>query len=403
MKLIDLKNKCKELGIKPKPTKHRLNPDRYEVCVDDCVKAIQNYSLDLMRNTKYEETNLEFITKLKSPMLATLIAKLDRKTVNDIWNDNNTDWIFEEKVDGIRCFVAYNHLKNEYHIYSRALEPSTMLPVDYSDRIKMNNTPIPFDFILDAEMKFGIQREWGHTVIEDILSDPYKDINAYRPMFIVFDMIKLGEYSFLNQKLSHRRKEAFKLVNYLRQRGITNMTTINEKPAGLTKEEYYNYLIGNDGEGVIAKNINDSYNITGVRGNSWVKIKRGRYEGYGNLNNDTYDLFISSATVLNNIVNGLVLSSYVVDKYNNYIYDRYGNRQSKVMGILYDLRPELKNMLTSYVNNRPTLNDRYLNRVVEVSSSGYNSDTQKLNNLSFICWRIDKTHESCVVNVEDIL
>jgi ATP-dependent DNA ligase len=251
-------------------------------------------------------------------------------------------------------------------------------------------------------MKFGLYSDMGHETMEEILDDPYKNINQLKPIFMVFDMIKLGEYSFLNQKLSHRRREAFKVVNYIRQMGVDNVTTIAEKPSTQTKEEYYNYIIGKGGEGVIAKNINDAYDSRGSRGNSWIKIKRRRYEGYSNLNSETYDLFISNATILNNIVNGLVLSSYVVDKANNYIYDKFGNRQSKVMGILYDLRPELKSMLTSYVNNKPTLNTIYLNRVVEVSSSGFNSDTQKLNNLSFICWRVDKTHESCTIQAEDI-
>ena len=406
MKLVELKNKCKDLGIRPTPTKHRLNPDRYEVSMDDCIKALQKYSLDLVKGTQYEDPNLKFILKLRSPMLATLISRLDKKIANDIWNDSNTDWIFEEKIDGIRCFVAYNHLTDEFHLYSRALDEETMLPVDYKDRINMStlpHKPIPFDFVLDTELKFGMYPDMGHETIEEILEDPYKNINTYKPIFIVFDMIKLGNYSFLEQTLSYRRREAFKVVNYLRQNGIDILTTVNEKPSSYSKEEYYNYLVSQGAEGVIAKNINDAYNISGTRSNSWVKIKRNKYEGYAGMYNDTYDLFVSSATILNDTVNGLVLSSYVVDESNNYIYDKYGNRQSKVMGILYDLRPELRNMLTSYVDNRATLNDRYLNRVIEVSSSGFNPDTQKLNNLNFVCWRIDKTHESCKVQLAEIL
>lgn len=406
MKLNDLKNKCKELGITPKPTKHRLNPDRYELSVDDCVKAIQEYSLDLMLNSRGSnyDYQLGFITrKLKSPMLANLIAKVDKKTLNDIWDDNNEDWIFEKKIDGIRCFITYEYGFNEYHIYTRALEPSTMLPVDLSSRIKLNIPKIPLDFILDVELTFGLYPDMGHETIEEIIADPYKNLDSYQPRFTVFDMIKLGSYSFLDQKLSFRRTEAFKVVKYLTQRGATQLFVVDEKPESMTKEEYYNYLISQGGEGVIAKNLNSAYDTTGSRGNSWVKIKRKRYEGYNNLNNDTYDLFISSATILNNLVNGLVLSSYVVDDNYEYIYDKYGNRQVKVMGILYDLRPELKNMLTSYVQNKPGLNSMYLNKVVEVSSSGFNTNTQKLNNPSFVCWRIDKTHESCKIPLNEIL
>lgn len=405
MKLNELKEKCKELGVEPKPTKHRLNPDRYEVSVDDCVKAIQEHVLSLMLNTKGSnyDYQLGFITRnLKSPMLANLISKVDKKTSKDIWDDNNKDWVFEEKVDGLRCFITYNHGFKEYHIYTRALDSDTLLPVDISNRIKLNIPDIPLDFILDTELTFGLYPDMGHAVIEEIISDPYKKIDTYQPRFAVFDIIKLGQYSFLDQKLSFRREEAFKVVLYLAQHGATQLNVINEKPETMTKEEYYNYLVSKGGEGIIAKDLNSTYDKNGSRGNAWIKIKKSRYEGYGNLNDDTYDLFISDATILNNLVNGLVLSSYVVDKYNNYIYDKYGNRQSKEVGILYDLRPELKNMLTSYINNKPVLNDRYLNKVVEVSSSGFNLDTQKLFNLKFICWRIDKTHESCKIKLDEI-
>lgn len=401
MKLNDLKNLCEKYNLKPKATKHRLNPDRYEVSMDDCIKAIQEYSMNLLKGTNYYDNNLEFILKMKSPMLALLISRQDKKTVNAIWDDNNTDWIFEEKLDGIRCFIAYNHLTRIYHIYSRALDQTTMLPIDYKDRVSLVSNPIPFDFVLDAELVFS--NDMGHEVIEEILADPYKDANKYKPRFVVFDLVKLGDYSLIGQTLLYRRTEAFKVVNYLKQNGCNNIFTVEEKSSTMTKEEYYNYLVHKGYEGVIAKNLNSVYDIKGQRNGSWTKIKRMAHEGIGSLISDTYDLFVSGAIFSNNQVNGLVLSSYKLDNDNNYVYDSYGNRLTIELGIIYDLTPELKYSLTTYTNNKAELNANFIGRVLEIGSSGFDPITMKLNNMRFICWRLDKTQESCTIKEAELI
>lgn len=388
MRLCDLKQMCKRLKLNPTPTKHRKNPDRYELSMDDCIKAIQEYSITLLKSKNRFDPNLDFILKLNSPMLASLLDKQEQKIINDIWNNDNTEWVFEEKYDGIRCFLSYNHIQNECHIYSRALDQSTLLPIDYMNRINLSIKQVPFDFILDCE--FILSNNIGHTVIEELLADTFKNINHYDYKFIVFDLIKLGDNLLINQTLQFRRTEAFKLVNYLANDKIIK---VNQKPEGVSKEEYYNTIIHSGGEGIIAKNLNSPY--LGKRSDSWLKIKRKQYEGLGGLSSETYDFFVSGCTILNNQVNGLELSTYKVDSNNNYIYDKFGNRISIMVGILYDLSLDLKRLLTVYENSKANLNTQFLNKVIEVSSSGYDINTKKFNNLSFICWRLDRTYESC--------
>ena len=188
---------------------------------------------------------------------------------------------------------------------------------------------------------------------------------------------------------------------YLKSNGLSNIEFIEEKSDSMTKEEYYNYVIQQGYEGIIAKRLDSVYDINGKRNGAWVKIKRGTFEGFSSLISDTFDLFISGATFLNNRVSGLILSSYKVDSNDNYIYDNYGNRLTTELGVLYDLSEGLKNLLTIVIDNNVTLNDQFLNKVVEVSSSGYNNATNKLTNLRFICWRLDKTYESCKFNIEN--
>lgn len=400
MKLVELKALCKKYDVEPVPTKHRLNPDRYEVSMDDCIKAIRGVVTNALKNKNLYDNNLDFILKMKSPMLAALISKQDDKTARDIWDDNNMDWVFEEKLDGIRCFLAYNHLTNVYHIYSRALDPSTLLPVDYADKIKLTSNKIPFDFILDTELVFN---NMDHNAIEEVLSDPYKNISKYKPRFVVFDLVKLGDSSLVQQPLWFRRREAFKVTNYLMCNGLKNVSIIREKPFYSSKEDYYNYVINSGLEGIVVKNLNSTYDITGGRNGSWTKIKRRPYEGMGSLVYDTHDLFITGATFLNNLVSGLVLSSYKVNKDNEYIYDKFGNRLTIELGVVYNLSLEDKRKLTVYSNNRPELNTKYLNAVIEVSSSGYNPTTRRYNNLQFIRWRLDRTQESCKISDSELL
>lgn len=395
MKLVELKALCRKYKIEPTPTKHRLNPDRYEVSMEDCIKAIQGAAIEILKKKNLYDENLDLILQMKSPMLAMLISKQDKKTVNDIWDDNNNDWVFEEKLDGVRCFLAYNHLTNAYHIYSRALDQTTMLPVDYAKRIKLNSKVIPFDFVLDTELIFS--NNMGQNVIEEILADPYKSVEHYKPKFVVFDLVKLGNYSLVNQPLWFRRREAFKLAEYLKKNGLYNIDIIGQKPESMTKEEYYGYLIQAGYEGIIAKDLSATYDMTGGRNGTWTKIKKRPHEGFGSLVDDTHDLFITGATFLNNRVNGLVLSSYIVGVDNNYIYDKYGNRITIELGIVYNFTAEEIQGLTIYRNNKPELNPNYLNVVIEVSSSGFNPSTRKYNNLQFVRWRLDRTQESCKI------
>lgn len=401
MKLADLKKLCQRYNIEPTPTKHRKNPDRYEVSIDDCIKAIRKEVMRIAKEKNLFDDNLEFILQMESPMLALLYTKQEKSLLNRIWDDSDNDWVFEEKLDGVRCFVSYNHKTNTYHLYSRALDENTLLPIDYGRRIKLTSNKIAFDFVLDGEIIFS--SNMGHIKMEEILKDIYKDVNMYNPKVVIFDMVKLGEYSLINKPLSFRRREAFKVVDYLNQNGLSNIERIKEKPISMNKEEYYNYLVHNNFEGVIAKNLNSFYDINGRRNGDWTKLKKNRYEGYSSFSDDTYDLFISGAVFSNNLVSGLILSSYKVNSNNEYLYDTFGNRLTVELGILYDLLPEQKYNLTMYVGNKPQLNSNFLNKVLEVSSSGYDSSTRKFNNLQFICWRLDKSYENCKIQENELV
>lgn len=405
MKLEELKQKCTDLGIIPQPTRHRINPDRLEVCSDDCIRAIQQFSLDKKKASQNVpfDTNLESLIKIKSPMLARLIKHQPKNIQKEIWDDNDSTWRFEKKYDGIRCFISYNKDTLGLSVYSRALDNETLLPKDYSNRFTFTKLQYPrlsCSFFLDCEF---IIEDYGHEVLEDILNDSYKDIEQFNYHFVIFDILYIDNKHIvtdipLEKRLANLKAQFLYLWSY-----SLPFDMVESKPDTMTKEEYYNFLVNNGGEGVIAKNLNSPYDIEGKRNGDWTKIKRLRYEGTSNLNEDTYDLFVSDYIVVDNVISGLELSSYLVDNDNNYIYDRFNNQIPITLGILYDLLPDTKKTLTLYsIDGTPYINPRFLDMVVEVRSTGFDDSTNQLQNLKFVCWRLDKNSRDCKYKKEGV-
>ena len=111
-KLHDLKMMCDALGLSPKPTKHRLNPDRYELSVNDCVKAIQEHYITLWKSEDRYSKGVDFMVKHKTPMLATLLSSQSEELQKDVWSEYSDRWIFERKYDGVRLILFYDDCNN---------------------------------------------------------------------------------------------------------------------------------------------------------------------------------------------------------------------------------------------------------------------------------------------------
>lgn len=408
MKLIELKEKCNQLGIIPRPTRKRKNPDRLEVCANDCIEAIQQYSLYQKKHDILQpyDANLETLVKIKSPMLALLIKHQPENIQKEIWSDTNKNWKFEKKYDGIRCFLSYNGELMKFSVYSRTLDNETLLPKDYSDRFAFTNRQIIFthgptnSFLLDCEF---IIDGYTHEVIETILDNPYENIEKFNYRFVVFDILNITKDRIYNDiPLSTRYDNLMNTYIALLVYKLP-ITIVESRSDNMTKEEYYNFIVNNGGEGIIAKNVNSIYDISGKRNGDWTKIKKLRYEGMLNLNTDTYDLFVSDYIINDNIISGLELSSYLVNDNNEFIYDKYNNQIPISLGILYDLLPDTKKVLTLYdSNNKPYINPRFLDAVIEVRSTGFDDSTNQLQNLKFVCWRLDKNSNDCKYNKNKI-
>lgn len=133
-KLNDLKLYCMRLGIEEGkdvlPTRLRVNQpnetyaewqfiydengnnitkkDRHlEFSIDDYTQAIQKYFLDKYRAEGTLSPFIERILNMKSPMLALQIKHLKPEIQEQVKADNS-NYIYEEKLDGNRCLVCYD-------------------------------------------------------------------------------------------------------------------------------------------------------------------------------------------------------------------------------------------------------------------------------------------------------
>lgn len=102
-RLKDYIDKCNELGLKPVPTRKRRNPDRMELSIKDCLKALQDYYINERKNEGTYSPFMGYIMKQDEPMLARLIKDMPEETQKNIWLDDDSDWIFEEKIDRLSC------------------------------------------------------------------------------------------------------------------------------------------------------------------------------------------------------------------------------------------------------------------------------------------------------------
>jgi len=120
--LAELKKLTKRLGLQVTQTSNRENKKDY-------VKVLQDYYL----KEKYPEgvpSWLKVRLSMDSPMLCAQITGLKPEAAEQVWNSD--DWVFEEKINGVRMMLFWDG--QELHACSRNLSLQDYLPVDYVDK-----------------------------------------------------------------------------------------------------------------------------------------------------------------------------------------------------------------------------------------------------------------------------
>lgn len=323
-------------------------------------------------------------------------------------------------VHNCRCIISYDAPNKQFHFYSRNLSEVDLLPIDYADKIlipPLNESIINNmqSFVLDTEIlpvngevtDERVRAANQLNVVSSILQylpEESRFIQQTNPLKnVAFDCLMYGGQYLFDKPLRERQVYLHKLVKLLQLSGF-RVELVPSKPDTMTKEEFYYSIIDANGEGCIAKNLNDTYDILGRRDGRWVKLKRSVQETLIRQGHDSIDAFVSGFT-LGTIgtknegkVGSLIFSVYLTDDNNQLLYHDDGNPVIHEIAQISGITDELRDMLTWHDENGDVmLNPRFLNQVASINGQDVSSRELRLMHPVFLEWRLDRSFDTCKI------
>lgn len=296
IRLVYLAKRSMELFLEVVPTRVRIDKstkERYfEYSRKDYIDAIRAYYLKELENIGRDLTGLNYILRMKSPMLAKLIKSVPEDLVDNIWGEDS-DYIAEEKINGIRLIVIRKN--NKLEAYSRVVDEQTLLPISYGDRLFESLDSIGPDYVIDGELilKNSNYRSNMETIMNIVSLDSKSSVELFKvnPLkYIVFDILEYGKESLVDKPLIERQQY---LKEFLKRERLPIEIEEVRRPYNIGKRDFYNQIVSTGGEGVILKDLSSTYDIAGKRDNSWLKAKRPETESYlEDTIGDTLDMYV---------------------------------------------------------------------------------------------------------------
>lgn len=423
-KLSELKYECDLLGLKPIPTRNRVNKETGEHYLDfskdDYVKALQSYYIEEYKKQGVYHKSLDWILKIDSPMLALQIKNKSREEQEDIWN-NQDRWLAEEKIDGSRQVLCWFKEDNSLDAYSRNTSVSDFLPIGYGDKLYdeidiqlLKDFP---NFVIDGELVLKnneIVRDSSVNIIADtqlnmvsaILSADYdlsKQFQRLNPVKLVaFDILMYDNKDLTNLPLRDRKK--YLQIVYDKLKNIINIELVSNSN-GLSTEDFYNQVVSTGGEGLVVKDLDSLYDTKGKRAGEWVKIKRSvtgslLEQNYG----DTFDCFVigfnegQKGTKNEGLVGSLNFGIYLLDENNNIILDEHGIPYIHHVATVGGLTDELRLAITTRdFNGNVQLKPEIYGAVGVIDGQDLSDKNLRLAHARLIQWRNDKSAQQCAV------
>ena len=429
-KLADLKKTCEVLHLHPVPTKNAINKvtgEREKVLsMQDCIRAIQQYYLEQRKENGTYRKSIEYILKMDSPMLALLIKHKKKEDQDAIWDNDNEDWLWEEKIDGNRAILCYDP-KTGFDMYSRNLSTTDQLPINYGEKIlwpKMDLHELTIPFVLDCEIvpqnkeidktgEFVPVADTQLNLISSILSlnvEDSKKVQERNPVkFVTFDILYLNDKPLFDLTLRQRKQYLHVLMPHLINAGVPIEEPLTLQPKQ-DKLDFYNRILLAGGEGVVVKDLNSKYDTTGRRAGEWVKIKRSvsqamSAEGLG----DTIDAFVigfeegTPGTANEGRVASLKFGVELLDSSNEPILDPSGDPITHHIATVGGLTDELKDAITTKdVFGNVALRQEVYGRVASIDGQDLSSRNLRFAHAVLVNWRIDRSADTCKIR-KDIL
>ena len=423
-KLSELKYECDLLGLKPIPTRNRVNKEtgeRYlDFSKDDYVNALQSYYIDEYKKQGIYHKSLDWILNIDSPMLALQIKNKPADIQEEIWN-NKDKWLAEEKIDGSRQVLCWFKEDKCLDAYSRNTSVSDYLPINYGpklyDSVNMNSfIDIP-DFVIDGELVLK-----NNTIIKDnsveiiadtplnmvaaILSADYelsKKFQVLNPVkLIAFDILMYDDKDLTGLPLRERKK--YLQLVFDRIKSFINIELVSNSN-GLSTRDFYNQIVSVGGEGLVVKDLDSLYDTKGKRAGEWVKIKRSvtgslLEQNYG----DTFDCFVigfnegQKGTKNEGLVGSLNFGIYLLDENNKVILDERGIPQIHHICTVGGLPDKLREAITvKDFNGNVQLRPDIYAKVATVDGQDVSDKNMRLAHARLIQWRVDKSADQCTI------
>lgn len=175
---------------------------------------------------------------------------------------SNKEWIFERKLDGVRCLVFKND--HEVHIMSRN---ANNLNSGYPEIVEAVENQETKNFIIDGEIVAFREDVTSFSELQKRmhLKDP-QEIKGHETevFYYVFDIIHLENLDLSDLPLLERKKLLEKFIDFNNRIRFTS----HRKEKGL---EYLEQACHDKWEGLIAKKADSKY--TFGRSSNWLKFK----------------------------------------------------------------------------------------------------------------------------------
>lgn len=377
----------------------------------DFIDALQNYTLSRMNGSL--TPGLKYRHSMESPQLCFLYTNLRPQEYDSLFEDPNI--VFEEKLNGIRLVLSY-HPDYGIELYSRNLSVEDWLPVCYTDKVYWGDSNLKGlfpPFVLDGEIIsnnphistiMGNRGVYTETILQAVAA--LLSLNSQetlkiqksldRPLhYHAFDCLMYNGEDLRSQPYRLRKKFLNDVLNYL---SSLDLNIHKVKAVKSRKKDYLEYIWENSGEGVVAKNLHQSYIDKESRPrNAWVKIKRSVSGSFS----DTVDGFVTGFLPgtpdkgFSDLVGALEVSVFLrKSDGSDYIHK---------VAVCPNLELELRKSITTIVDGKVGMVDWMYDKVVEIDGQAVSARARRLTHPRFLGFRKDKSKYDCVIDEETLL
>lgn len=334
------------------------------------------------------------------------------------------DYIAERKWDGCRIWLTY-HPEEGFGCFSRNISVEDYLPVDYTEKVLFLKDGVflkasdfkgvfKVPFIVDTEILCNV-KNLDTTLFSAKGVVTGTELNAVTallalnteashhiqrtqaPLFFkVFDVPYLATWR-VDQSLRARKDLLTRMIPILESRGPFSESTF----VTANKQEFYDQVVAEGGEGIVLKNLSEKYITTDSRPRD-VQIKRK--VSVGEEKGADVDAFVIGF-VESNQEKGW--KDYIgAFKLGVFLRGADGAETEHWVATVSSMPLELRKEATLLVDGKPTLNPDFMGRVLVINGQDVSPKALRFMHAT-VNWKIgfrsDKSKHECVMDQSFLL